>query len=204
MKNRDKERKHQTVDRWVRTYSSELYRFARVRLSNRDDAEDAVQKTFIKAFKSFENLRQEASERAWLYAILTNVIKDELALAKRRPQTVEDEEALSGLENISDGRDGPDEVMSRQSEFAMVGAALASLPETFSSPLIMREVSDMKYDEIAKALMIPVGTVMSRLYRARKALAEILTNNRTGQEETGSGSEKVKDIRTDKQARGNQ
>ena len=169
---RDEPRK-KAVELWVKTYGKELYRFAALRINSREEAEDLLQQTFLNAYSSFDKFAPGTNEKAWLYTILTNVIRDHLTKLSRRPATMslQDSDAVNEL---GDSKANPEQQLSLKMDLEELSAALASLPEPFAVPLLMHEVGNMKYDEIAKSLDIPVGTVMSRLHRARKALFEML------------------------------
>lgn len=169
-KERQKER---SVELWVKTYSSELFRFAQLRVNSREESEDLVQQTFAKAYAAFDSFAPGTNEKAWLYTILNNAIKDHLSKLSRRPAVISlpDSEAL---ESLIDTKGDPEARLSRKMDLDELETALALLPEPFVVPLLMHEVGGFKYEQIAKVLSIPVGTVMSRLHRARKALFEML------------------------------
>lgn len=164
------------VEKWVVSYSSDLYRFAYLRVGNREEAEDLVQQTFMKAYSSYNNFSAGSNARAWLYVILSNLIKDHATKLSRRPQTV----ALSERDDLSDLVDTkgtPESILIQKMDLEALEKALLALPEAFATPLLMQEIGGMKYEEIAKSLSIPMGTVMSRMHRARKALFEMLAGN---------------------------
>lgn len=166
--------RRKTLEKWVQTYSREFFHFALFRLRKHEDAEDAVQITFTKAFRSYNSFKIGSSEKAWLYAILTNTIKDQIKVATSRPQGASLDEL--DLENVlADSHDAPDEALAKKMEYERLASGIASLPDHFAAPLLMREVSDMSYKEIAEQLVVPIGTVMSRLYRARKVLYDLMT-----------------------------
>jgi RNA polymerase sigma-70 factor (ECF subfamily) len=167
--------KKDKVGLWVNKYSNEFYKYARVRLNSHEDSEDVVQQTFMKAFRSIDSYREEMNERSWLYTILLNTIKDRVSNTQGRPQllTLDGDDSIA--EGLIDQHSGPDELLLEKLTLDQLSAAIASLPDVFSTPFVMREVSDMKYQDIANLLGVPIGTVMSRLHRARRALAEILT-----------------------------
>jgi len=168
--------KRKTFETWVKTYSREFFHFALLRLRRHEDAEDAVQITFIKAYRSYNSFKIGSSEKAWLYTILTNTIKDQIKATVARPAgTLEDELDLENL--LIDGHDTPDVVLEKKTEYEKLACGIASLPEHFAAPLLMREVSDMSYKDIAEFLSVPIGTVMSRLYRARKVLYDLMTSS---------------------------
>ncbi len=164
-----------TVDSWVKQYSREFYQYAYLRLNRHEDAEDVVQLTFIKAFRAFNTFKPGSSEKAWLYTILNNNLKDHLRRVSGRPQQSPIDEEID-IENLMvDPKDSPEVALIKKQEQDLLSRGIANLPEHFAAPLLMREVSDMSYKDIADYLSVPIGTVMSRLSRARKALFEILT-----------------------------
>lgn len=164
-----------TVDSWVKQYSREFYQYAYLRLNRHEDAEDVVQLTFIKAFRAFNTFKPGSSEKAWLYTILNNNLKDHLRRVSGRPQQSPIDEEID-IENLMvDPKDSPELALIKKQEQDLLSRGIANLPEHFAAPLLMREVSDMSYKDIADYLSVPIGTVMSRLSRARKALFEILT-----------------------------
>ena len=175
------------VESWVKTYSREFYQYAYLRLKRHEDAEDVVQLTFIKAFRAFNTFKTGTSEKAWLYAILGNTLKDHLRRVSNKPPeaNLDEEEDLENL--LVDTRDGPETETTRKMEHERLAMGIANLPEQFAAPLLMREVSDMSYKDIAEYLSVPIGTVMSRLSRARKALYEILTSQPTANSLDSSG-----------------
>jgi RNA polymerase sigma-70 factor, ECF subfamily len=167
------EPRKKTVELWVKTHATELYRFTALRVNSREEAEDLIQQTFINAYSSFDKFAPGTNEKAWLYTILSNVIRDHLTKLSRRPATVPLQDSDT-LEELIDTKNDPEQQLLRKMDLEQLAQALASLPEPFAAPLLMHEVGNMKYDEIAKFLDIPIGTVMSRLYRARRALFETL------------------------------
>ena len=182
--------KRKTVEGWVRAYSREFYSYAFLRLRKHEEAEDVVQTTFVRAFRSFNSFKQGSNEKAWLYAILANVIKDVVRQSSAGPQfkALEEDDELENL--LVDSRETPDLVASRKIEYELLASGIANLPEHFSAPLLLREVSDMSYKDIADYLSVPVGTVMSRLSRARKALFDLMTGSNT-EEQTTMKSDKA-------------
>jgi RNA polymerase sigma-70 factor, ECF subfamily len=131
-------------------------------------AEDAAQETFIQAWLRFSSYRPQTSLRSWLYRIAVNAAIDMLRREKR---------ILPGsLENmqLKDPRPGPEAIVSQDERIAMVQKAVLSLPEASRAVVVLREYEGMSYHEIADALDIPLGTVMSRLNYARRLLKELL------------------------------
>ena len=140
-------------------------------------AEDAAQETFIQAWLHLSSYRPQASLRNWLYRIAINAAMDMLRKEKRIfPHALEDLQ-------LSDPRPGPETVFSQGERTALVQKAVLALPDASRAVLVLREYEGMSYHEIADALDIPVGTVMSRLNYARKLLKEKLAPKLLLQEE---------------------
>ncbi|MFA6211569.1 MAG: sigma-70 family RNA polymerase sigma factor [Candidatus Obscuribacterales bacterium] len=188
--------KKKTVEGWVRAYSREFYNYAFLRLRKHEEAEDVVQTTFIRAFRSFNSFKQGSNEKAWLYAILSNAIKDVVRQVSSGPQFKELEED-DDLENLLvDSGETPDAVVSRKMEYELLASGIANLPQHFAAPLLLREVSDMSYKDIADYLSVPVGTVMSRLSRARKALFGLMSGkSNSDSDENSDATEKISEIK---------
>ena len=131
-------------------------------------AEDAAQETFIRAWQNFASYRPRTPLRNWLYRIAFNAGMDMLRKQKRiLPNDIEDLQ-------LADERPGPESLVSQQERTALVQEAVLSLPEASRAVLVLREYEGMSYHEIADALDIPVGTIMSRLNYARKLLKDKL------------------------------
>lgn len=131
-------------------------------------AEDAAQDTFIQAWLRLQSYRPQASLRNWLYRIAVNTAIDMLRKEKRiLPGAVED---LS----LKDSEPGPETLVANSEQTEMVQEAVLALPDASRAVLVLREFESLSYQEIAEALDIPVGTVMSRLNYARKLLREKL------------------------------
>ena len=158
-----------------------LYAAALRMTRNPADAEDLVQETYLKAFRSFGGFEQGTNLRAWLYRILTNTFINTYRSKKRRPAETELDEGedlhlyrrLGGLEAVQASRSAEDELMDWFTD-AEVKAALDALPENFRIPVLLADVEGFSYKEIAEMLDIPIGTVMSRLHRGRKSLQKQL------------------------------
>lgn len=188
----DKMSSRKVVEGWVREYSREFYRYAFLRLSSHEEAEDVVQLTFIKAFRSFHTFRKGSNEKAWLYTIMTNTLRDHLRKNTQRPPetSLSDEDELENM--LVDSKDTPDMVLARKMDHERLAGGIANLPELFAAPLLMRDVSDMSYKQIADLLKVPIGTVMSRLSRARKALFELMSEGDEGASNSTELSENSK------------
>jgi RNA polymerase sigma-70 factor, ECF subfamily len=162
-------------------YAPQLYSAALRMTRNPADAEDLVQETFLKAYRSFHTFDEGTNLRAWLYRILTNTYINRYRAQQRRPRE-------SGLEDVEDlylyRRIGALEsaLASRSAEDTMfdlftddeVKGALEDLPQNFRLPVLLADVEGFSYKEIAEMLEIPIGTVMSRLHRGRKAMQRAL------------------------------
>jgi len=158
-----------------------LYSAALRMTRNPSDAEDLVQETYLKAFRSFGGFEQGTNLRAWLYRILTNTFINSYRSKKRRPAETELDEGedlhlyrrLGGLEAVLASRSAEDELMDWFTDVE-VKDALEALPENFRIPVLLADVEGFSYKEIAEMLDIPIGTVMSRLHRGRKSLQKQL------------------------------
>jgi RNA polymerase sigma factor (sigma-70 family) len=143
------------------------YNFARWLVHDEVDAEDVVQEAFLRAFRSFDGLR-EADPRAWLMAIVRNAAYDFLR-RHRRPQHVplqDDEQGLATTEP------SPEATAIARSSTRRLVALIAALPPQFREVIVLREQETLSYHEIAEVVGVPIGTVMSRLARARRLLAD--------------------------------
>lgn len=148
-----------------------LYRLAYARLGHQQDAEDIVQETYLKAFNAFNTFKDGTNIEAWLTQILINTIRDYVRKVTRMPLASPlDELTLNSSLAIEDKRPGPEEQLCASEIDPELMQALQSLPESFLSVFLLREIEGATYQEIAKILDIPAGTVMSRLSRSRELL----------------------------------
>ena len=162
-------------------YMPQLYGAAMRMTRNPSDAEDLVQETYLKAYRGFGGFQQGTNLKAWLYRILTNTFINSYRSKKRRPDETELDEIedlylyrrLGGLEAAQAGRSAEDELMDWFTD-TEVKDALEALPEQFRLAVLLADVDGFSYKEIAEILDIPIGTVMSRLHRGRKALQKEL------------------------------
>lgn len=162
------------------THLDALYRTA-LRLSrNPQDAEDLVQETFLNAFRSLDRFEEGTNLRAWLFRILNNAFISQYRRRKRRPSSsIEDVTEYYLYDHLVEGGAAPrsenpeQEVLDRIGDEAVL-RALEDLPVEFRQVELLADVEGFSYREIADILNIPIGTVMSRLYRARRRLQKLL------------------------------
>jgi RNA polymerase sigma-70 factor (ECF subfamily) len=158
-----------------------LYSAALRMTRNPSDAEDLVQETYLKAYRAFHSFQEGTNLKAWLYRILTNTYINTYRAKKRRPDETDLEEVedlylyrrLGGLEGATAGRSAEDELLDHLTD-SEVKDALEALPEQFRMAVLLADVEGFAYKEIAEILDIPIGTVMSRLHRGRKAMQKQL------------------------------
>jgi RNA polymerase sigma-70 factor (ECF subfamily) len=149
-----------------------LYNFARWLTQNREEAEDLVQETFVKALKGFASFQQGTNFRAWMYRILRNTfLTSRTGLAATRTVALETE---GEGQVVAVSRETPESILLEQAGQQRVRAALEQVPVIFREVLLLCDVEEMRYLEAADTLGVPIGTVMSRLHRARKALRAAL------------------------------
>ena len=150
---------------------------------NRSDAEDLVQETMLKAYRSYDSFQVGTNLRAWLFRILTNNYINGYNAKKVRPHESELGELedlylyrhLPQLASRVDGASAEDEVLALVTDDE-VKAALEQLPEQVLRPVLLADIQDFSYQEIADMLDVPIGTVMSRIHRGRKALQRSLVD----------------------------
>lgn len=181
-----KRKDREAFDREAMPHMDALYGYAMHLTRNREDAEDLLQETYIKALRNWHRYENGTNCRAWLFRIMTNTFYNLARSRKRRPQVetdalpdvelqIAESYADSGIyrpleEQVLDG------VMSQYMQ-----DALASLPEDFRTVLLLADLHDFSYKEIAEVCDCPVGTVMSRLYRARRAMQRKLLEHAVGE-----------------------
>jgi RNA polymerase sigma-70 factor, ECF subfamily len=149
----------------------QLYNFAQWLTQNRSEAEDLVQETYVKALKGFPSFQADTNFRAWIYRILRNTFLTSRTGLKATATVPLDEE---GALEIPATAGTPESIFIEHSQEKLLQGAMEELPLHFREILLFCEVEEMSYQEISEALSIPIGTVMSRLSRARRALRDIL------------------------------
>jgi RNA polymerase sigma-70 factor, ECF subfamily len=154
--------------------SDQVYRVARHLVGSREAAEDLVQETYVRAFRSWQQYTPGTNLRAWLLRILTNLNIDRGRRQQRTPQTASlDEKGDYYLYDKLEEREGgpldEERVIERLSQDSIVDA-LAHVPHDFRDVLVLVDIGEFSYADTAQILDIPIGTVMSRLHRARRIL----------------------------------
>jgi RNA polymerase sigma factor (sigma-70 family) len=149
-----------------------LYNFARWLAHDSNDAEDLVQETYLKALRSFALFQPGTNFRAWIFRILRNNFLSSCSKLERRMTVAMDSEE-DGPELAVD-TETPETILMNRFNSQLVQRAIDDLPVHYRETLLLCEVEEMSYQEIAEVLSIPIGTIMSRLARARKAVRQSL------------------------------
>lgn len=163
-------------DLLVRKYQHKVVKLVS-RYVNHADAQDVAQEAFIKAYRAMKGFKGNSAFYTWLYRISINTAKNYLVARSRRPASqdidVADAEAFGYADRFSE-QDTPDALLESEEIRNTVLAAIESLPEDLRTAIMLRELEGMSYEEIAQAMECPVGTVRSRIFRARSAVDEQL------------------------------
>lgn len=162
-------------------YAPQLFSTALRMTRNRADAEDLVQETFVKAWRSFATFQEGTNLRAWLFRIMTNTFINKYNAQQRRPQETELDEVEElflfrriGAFDQSKMNQSAEEQLLEFFTDDEVKNAIEELPEMFRLPVLLSDVDGFSYKEIAEMLDVPIGTVMSRLHRGRKMMQKLL------------------------------
>jgi len=153
----------------------QLYNFAQWLTQDRHEAEDLVQETYAKALRGFSSFQLGTNFRAWMFRILRNAFLSSKSGLKITVPLDEENEPMPAADPST-----PESLLLAQSDRETVQAALTELPVYWREILLLCEVEEMSYQEIAQTLGIPLGTVMSRLFRARQALRRLLQEKLQG------------------------
>ena len=155
-----------------------------------DLVEDIAQETFIRAYRALHQFRGDAQFYTWLYRIAVNTAKKALVDMRRNPVISEnamrsgsDDDETSFIDNELTSEETPETILAAKEIAATVNAAMASLPEDLRQAVTLREIEGMSYEEIAEVMQCPIGTVRSRIFRAREAISakvKPLLENRSG------------------------
>ena len=161
----------------VREYEKNVYNLALRMTGNSEDAYDMSQEAFIKAYSSLSSFRGDSKFSVWLYRIVSNVCLDFLRSRNRRATvslSVENDEGEEVELDIADEASSPQALLDRSLTRDAVRRGLQALPPDHREILLLREIQGLSYDEIAETLDLEVGTVKSRIFRARKKLCAFL------------------------------
>ena len=159
----------------VLKYQRKLMRLVLFFVKDHAEAEDVVQETFIKAYKALSGFRGESAFYTWLYRIGVNSAKNHLNSHKRRVSTspeneMQDSESFNDVDGLRESNT-PDSVLASKQLAEKVNEAMNSLPEELRIAISLREIEGLSYEEIAEMMECPIGTVRSRIFRAREIIA---------------------------------
>jgi len=158
---------------------SPLYNLAQWLTQDRSEAEDLVQETYAKALKGFDSFQPGTNFRAWMYRILRNTfLTSRTGLQATKTVPLDDEDDAQSVEPAT--METPETILLARADHDAIQAALEQLPVPWREIILLCDVEEMSYREIAEVLSIPMGTVMSRLARARKAMRQLLTEKVQG------------------------
>ncbi|MEO6927178.1 MAG: RNA polymerase sigma factor RpoE [Rhodanobacter sp.] len=164
-------------DLLVRKYQHKLIGLISRYVRSHAECEDIAQESFIRAWRAIHSFRGDSAFYTWLYKIAVNTAKNHLVAMKRRPPSgdidVDDAEFVNGGERMHDNATPEHELMRQEIEQS-VFSTVQALPEELRTAITLREVDGLSYDEIAEAMGCPIGTVRSRIFRAREAIDEKL------------------------------
>ena len=178
MQSRDR-LKHEEFERVAIPHMNILYSYALRMTSNPDDAHDLVQETYLKAYRFWDKYEQGTNIRAWLFRIMKNTFINRYRKESKEPDTVDYDQIQSFYNTIrsesADANDLQEKIFGGLLDDD-VAQALESLPEDFRTVVILSDIEELSYEEIAEFVHCPIGTVRSRLHRGRKMLQSILFN----------------------------
>lgn len=162
-------------DLLVLKYQRKIMRLVSRMVRDQAEIEDVTQEAFIKAYRALPQFRGESAFYTWLYRIAINTARNWLASNQRRPSSPsefqnEEGETFNETDNLTDNNNPESELASREIA-ETVNATIESLPEDLRTAIVLREIEGMSYEDIAQTMNCPIGTVRSRIFRAREAIA---------------------------------
>ena len=162
-------------DLLVIKYQRKIMRLLSRMIHDPAEIEDVAQEAFIKAYRALPQFRGDSAFYTWLYRIALNTARNWQSASFRRPNTVtplenEDGETFDQIDSLSD-QSTPESLMASRQVAQAVNAAIDELPDDLRAAIVLREIEGMSYEEIASTMQCPIGTVRSRIYRAREAIA---------------------------------
>ena len=165
-------------DLLVLKYQHRIIQLVNRYVKDPSEAQDVAQEAFIKAYRALENFRGDSAFYTWLYRIAINTAKNYLVSRNRRRSDyhvdVQDAEQVENLSQLK-GMDTPDSLLQNDEIVETIKTAIEKLPEDMKNAIMLREFEGMSYEEIAQTMECPVGTVRSRIFRAREAIDEKLS-----------------------------
>ena len=165
----------QAFDLLVLKNQRKIMRLLSRMIRDQAEVEDVAQEAFIKAYRALPQFRGDSAFYTWLYRIAINTARNWLSSNSRRPSTPssyenEDGETFNEMDNLTDNTTPESELASRQIA-QTVNKAIEDLPEDLRTAIVLREIEGMSYEDIAQSMNCPIGTVRSRIFRAREAIA---------------------------------
>jgi len=175
-------------DLLVLKYQRKIMRLLSRMIRDPAEIEDVTQEAFIKAYRALPQFRGDSAFYTWLYRIAINTARNWQAANSRRPVTSSiietgDGETFDGIDNLTD-ISTPESVLASRQIADTVTAAMQSLPEDLRTAILLREIEGMSYEDIAQSMGCPIGTVRSRIFRAREAIASQLKSVLGGDHDT--------------------
>lgn len=172
----------QAYEELIRAYQKKVYNIAFRMMGNSEDAEDIAQETFIKVYRSLSKFRGDSAFSTWLYRIATNISIDQLRKKKNRmvvyiDNNVEGEEG-DIQRQLKDDSPSPEDIAETKELKNTVQNAINRLSPDHKAVIVLRDIKGLQYDEIARILNCPEGTIKSRINRARLSLHSLLSGNR--------------------------
>ena len=166
-------------DMLVLKYQYKVHAIVSRYIKDFDEVNDVVQEAFIKAYRALGNFRGDSQFYTWLYRIAVNTAKNNLVARNRRPPAsdvdVDEAETFAGADYLKD-IDSPENLLFRDELERVVSEAIQALPEDLRTALTLREFEGLSYEDIANVMECPVGTVRSRIFRAREAIDQEVKN----------------------------
>jgi RNA polymerase sigma-70 factor, ECF subfamily len=168
----DRRARRDAFERLALPHSGALFRTARRLIGAADDASDVVQETFLRAYRTFDSFREGTNAKAWLFTILYSIVSNKWRRDRRTPAEVSFDEIEGRFERALAAPGTPADVhmAAALGSSREVESALEGLPDVYRDAVLLVDVEELTYDEAAQALGCPIGTVRSRVARARKLL----------------------------------
>lgn len=165
-------------DLLVLKYQHKIMRLLSRMMRDQNEVEDVMQETFIKAYRAIPQFRGDSAFYTWLYRIAINTARNWMTAQTRRPSAPslnvsDSDETFDEIDNLTDNNT-PESILAGQEIAVCVNDTIEQLPTDLRTAIVLRELEGLSYEEIAQAMNCPIGTVRSRIFRAREAIAEKL------------------------------